>query len=87
MASTGGVVFFPFLFGKELQEGIETFVHPAPLAFVGVDDHGKPVVADFMDNHTNESVFGIAAVGAIFFGSRTIEGNHRVFHPENRSID
>ena len=41
-----------------LEKGIDPFVHPSPLAFVGVDDHGKEVMTDFVDDNADEAVFG-----------------------------
>ena len=82
-----GVVFFPLLFGEGLHEGVEAFVHPGPLALVGVDDHGEVVVADFVDDDGDEGVFGGAAVGAVFGGAGAVEADHGVFHAADGAVD
>ena len=87
LAPTRRVALLPALLGEELQVGVEAFVHPGPLALVGVDDHGKPVVAHFMDDHADQAVFGALGVGSIFFGSWPVEADHGVFHTSHRTID
>ena len=51
-------IFFPFKLGKILQEGVDSLVHPGPLALIGVDRHREIDVADFMDDDADEAVLG-----------------------------
>jgi len=63
-----------------LQEAVQPFVHPSPLALIRVDDHREPVVTDLVNDHANQTVLGTRRVSAIGFGPRTIEADHRVLH-------
>ena len=77
---TRRIVRFPLLFRKVLEEGVHAFIHPGPLALVGVDDHGEEVMADFVNDDRDETVLGARAVSAIFQGTRPVETEHGVFH-------
>ena len=85
--SLGRVVLLPFLFGKVLQEGIETLIHPGPLPLVAIDDHRKIVVTYFMDDDRNQVVFGRRGISPIFARSWAVETDHRIFHAPDRPID
>lgn len=77
----------PFLLGKHLNEGIEPLVHPAPLPLVGVNDHGEPIVAHFVNDDGDEAVLRAFRVGPVFFRAWTVETDHGVFHAINGAID
>ena len=75
-----GIVVFPFDFGEVLEERVDAFVEPRPLAFVVVDDHRKIVVADLVDDHADEAVFGAGRVSFVVLGARAVEaGSWPVF--------
>ena len=57
------VFFFPLGFSDVLDEAVEAFVHPGPLTFVGIDDHGKVVVSDFVNDYADEACFGSPRIG------------------------
>src|SRR5690606_40219944 len=52
-----GLGVFPTepLFGQILQKGIESLIHPTPLTFVGVYDHGKEIMPHLVDDHRDHS--------------------------------
>ena len=77
----------PLLLGEHLEEGIETLVHPAPLTFVRVDDHWEPVVANFVDDHRDEAVFGALRISPVFFGTRSVKADHGILHSVNGTVD
>ena len=92
IAATPFHVFVPLHAGLKFQKRVETLIHPGPLPLIGVDDHRKPVVPDFVDHHTDQAVLGALGIGQfaglfIFDGSRPVEGDHRVFHAPDRSVD
>ena len=81
------VVDVPFLLGEVLHEGVESLVHPRPLALVAVDDHGKEVVAHLVDDdadHAELLRFRIRSVGV---GAAAVKANHRVFHADVVGMD
>ena len=87
----GGEVGVPELFGLELQEAVQPLVHPGPLALVGVDDHREIDVADLVDDHADQAVLGAFGVGQAAVvaphRARPVEGDHRIFHPADRTVD
>ena len=85
-ATTRGVVAVPLLLGEVLAEGVEAFVHPGPLALIGIDDHRKEVVAYLVDDHRDHAVFGALGVGAIGFRTTAVEADHRVLHPDPLAV-
>ena len=70
----------PLALGQMLQESVEAFVHPGPLPFIGIHDHGEEVVAHFVDDHAHQSQLRPLAVGAVLFRARAVEAEHRIFH-------
>ena len=40
-----------------------------------------------MNDDGDEGVFGAFGIGAVFFGARTIEANHGIFHSEDGTVD
>ncbi len=82
----------PAPLGLELQEAVQALVHPGPLALVAVDDHREPAVADFVDHHADQAIFGPLGIGElagllVLHRARAVEGHHRIFHPAHRAID
>ena len=69
-----------------LKESVDAFVHPHPLAFVIVDDHGEVVVTDLMDNHAYHALEGTLRVGAVLIGPPKVEADHGVLHTDRSGM-
>ncbi len=78
---TAGIVVVEFLFGEILNECVQTFIHPAPLALIAVDDHGEEVVPHFMDDYANHTIFNRFRIRSVLFRTAIVEADHWVFHP------
>ena len=78
--SAGRIIIIKFLLRQKLAEGIQSLVHPPPLALVAVDDHREKIMPYFVDDHTDHTIFYGLTVGAILFRSSIVEADHRVFH-------
>ena len=85
--ASGFPLVFPFCLGEGLEERVEPFVHPRPLAFVAIDDHREVVVADLVDDDSDERVFRPLGVGAVRFGPRAVEADHGIFHAADGAVD
>ena len=83
----GFPLVFPLGLGERLEERIEAFVHPRPLTLVAIDDHREVVVADLVDDDSDERVFRPLGVGAVRFGPRAVEADHGVFHAADGAVD
>ena len=86
------VILLPLFLGEHLDERVEALVHPRPLALVGVDDHGKKIMADLVDDDADDAVFLPLSIGAVVLGARAVEADHRILHAaaetgENRPRD
>ena len=73
LAATARILALPLLLGKVLTECVEPLIHPSPLALVTVNNHGKPVVTNFMNHNTNETPLRSCGVCAILFRARSVE--------------
>ena len=92
LAIPGREMLFPRLLGQVLQEGIEAFVHPRPLALVRVDDHGEVIVSHFVDDHADQVIFRRLRIREftrllVLHGTPAIERNHRILHAAHGAID
>ena len=86
-STAGWVVPVELLFGEVLHEGVQAFVHPRPLALIGVDDHRVEVVAHLVDDHGDHAVLGASAVGAVGLRASAVEADHRVLHADPLRVD
>ena len=73
-----------------LEEGVDAFVHPGPLALITIHGHGEVDVADLVDHHTDEELLLAPGVGAVpvlvGIGAGAVEGDHGVFHPPHGTV-
>ena len=79
-STTGRVIPIKLFFGEILNKRIQTFIHPSPLPLIRIDDHGKEIVPNFMNDYADHTNLGSLCIGAISLRTSTIETNHRVFH-------
>ena len=80
-------VVFPFGLSEGFHEGVEAFVHPSPLALIAVYDHWEVIVTDFVDDDADERILRAFGIGAVLFGARAVEADHRVFHTADGAVD
>ena len=74
-----------------LEEGVDAFVHPGPLALIAIHGHGEVDVADLVDYHADEELFLPSGVGAVpvlvGIGAGAVEGDHGVFHAPHGAVN
>ena len=90
-AAGPGHIRIPLVARDAVEERVDALVHPGPGAFIGVDRHREINVADLVDHDADEEDLLAFRIGAraivIQIGARTVEGDHRVFHPADRTVD
>ena len=76
----GLVVIVHFPLGHKLYEAVESFIKPAPLSLIAVDDHREIIVPYFVNDGRDRVDLGRFRIGAVWFGSTWIETNHWILH-------